>query len=322
MGKETPSWEYVQTAEDWKRLAFFRSIFEQNALALKGNLPNKHTIPSTFHFIWLGPDPFPKESKDRIAHWIELHPGAEFKFWTDVEQELPHPLMQKCLIQEFPFQYLEHPFYDATHNEEKSKILAYEILFREGGIYIDHNSFPFQSLTALNDQFDFYCGLEKLGPTLMSSSILPSTHLIAAKPKHPVLEETLLWLQSHWDQYGKFYPGKSLLELKNRIRHRTFWAFAEGIERKIGQEGNRDIILPVSYFNELHRKATSFVLPNIDQALSQPLTHFEQKMEKKFSELIHKDDEAVLITIILAGISFLGWFILFFYARNIVRRKT
>ncbi|NGX47043.1 MAG: hypothetical protein K1000chlam3_00412 [Chlamydiae bacterium] len=322
MGKETPSWQYVKTSEDQRRLTFFRTLFQKQISRITGKLPPRNKIPKVMHFIWLGPEEFPKQSIERLEKWVELHPNWTFKFWTDLDRDAPHSQMQSCFIADYPFQVLGNEYYHSINFGEKAKILAYEILLKEGGIYIDHDTLPYKSFDGLNGQFDFYCGLEKLAPSVLSSSVIPSTHLIAAKPQHPILKKTVAWLGDHWDQLEQYYSGKSMLELKTRVLHRTFWALSEGIDKGINQKGNSDIVFPVSYFNGKNRKASSYAIHYHDGEWSNPLTHFENKVQEKFQEMIHKDDEAVILTLFLAGVSFLGCILLLFYARSIKKRLS
>lgn len=321
MGKETPSWEYLQTPEDHRRLDFFRFLFEKN-FPPQNNHSQDLKIPKILHLIWLGPESFPTQSIERIEKWISLHPNWSFKFWTDVDRESPHPRMEKKLVSDFNFEYLKDHYFDSMNFGEKAKILSYEILFKEGGVYIDHDTAPCKALDELNEQFDFYCGLEKLGPTILSTSIIPASHLIAAKKKHSILKETMIWLDDHWKELEYYYPGDSVSEITSRILHRSFWAFAEGVDRGIDLEINKDIIFPVSYFSGTHRKATSYATHAHEGKWINPANRFEKRVNRQFNEIIQKNDEAIFLTLALAAISFSGCVFLFLYIRRGYRRKT
>ena len=172
MGKGTNQWEFVETPEDQKRLSFFKEAFNKNFskfLASDKTLPAK--IPKVFHIIWLGPKEFPDASLRKIEKWVELHPEWTFKFWTDIDRNPPMELMKKQLIEDFSFQFLLDAYDQSDNFGEKAKILSYEILFQEGGVYIDHDVKTCKSLDEFNAALDFYCGLEKLGPSILSSSI-------------------------------------------------------------------------------------------------------------------------------------------------------
>ncbi|NGX60214.1 MAG: Toxin [Chlamydiae bacterium] len=322
MGRETPAWQYVKTSEDMRRLKFFRTLFQKQISHIAKNSPSKNKIPKTFHVIWLGPENFPEQSIDRLKQWVQLHPDWTFKFWTDVDRMVPHPEMKKYFVSDFSFQKLGNEYYHSVNFGEKANILAYEILIAEGGVYVDHDTLPYKSFNSLHQQFDFYCGLEELAPTILSSSVIPSTHLIGVKPDHPILKETVSWLENHWDQLEQCYPGESMHEATLRVKHRSFWAFSEGIDRGINQKGNNDVVFPVAYFNGKRQKASSYALHFREEKWCNPRTNFERKVNEKFQEMIHKDDEAVVLTLVLAFVSFLACIFLLFYVRSVKRRTS
>ncbi|NGX38135.1 MAG: hypothetical protein K1000chlam2_01307 [Chlamydiae bacterium] len=318
MGKETPGWKYVQTPEDIQRIQFFSDLFQKQACRCKSE---SNRIPKTIHFIWLGPQPFPQSSIERLEKWKSLHPNWKLKFWTDIDRDCPIEKMKKCFISKFSMHMLQNEFDDSINFGEKAKILAYEILWNEGGIYVDHDCVPFKAFDELNSQFDFYCGLEKLGPSVLSSSVIPGTHIIAAKPKHPILEESIHWLKNHWYELEQNYPGQSEVALANRVLHRTFWALSEGIDREIGKKDNVDVVFPSFYFSERYRKASSYAVHYHEAMWSHNPSKFEKKVQRQFTEMVKNDDEAVVITLFLAGVSFFACFILVLYARG-ARREA
>ncbi|HSX12207.1 MAG TPA: glycosyltransferase, partial [Rhabdochlamydiaceae bacterium] len=248
MGKGTELWQYVQTPEDLSRLDFFKKNYNLHIAALeqKETTPK---IPQVLHFIWLGPREFPIASLEKIEKWIELHPDWTIKFWTDINRAPPLKKMKKQLVEDFTFQVLSDAYYQSDNFGEKAKILCYEILFQEGGLYTDHDVKPCTSLENLNQALDFYCGLEKLGPSILSSSIHAASHLIAARPHHPILRETLVWLKENWKKLEESYPGQSKSAIRNRFAHRTLWALSEGVNRKLSaqEEKTVDIVFPSSY---------------------------------------------------------------------------
>lgn len=304
--------QFIETPEDRSRLEFFEKIFEkQNESIVQAS---EEKIPRVFHFVWIGPDPLPKECKERLAAWISLHPEWKFKFWADVQQSAPFAQMEFCQI--FPFKRLRDAFNKATNFGEKSKILAYEILLQEGGVYIDPHLMPIKPLDEMASALDFFCGLERLGPAILSTSIVASPHLIGAKANHPILEEGTRWLRDHWDEVEKDYPGESKAILYSRIKHRTFWALSEGIEQGISQEGNVDMIYPVSFFNGTEATPHAYTVHVENDAWVKAPPHFEVKIQRKFQKMIDKDEKAILLTLVLALASFIGTIILFMMIRS------
>lgn len=223
MGKGTPAWEYLKTPEDRKRL---QQVKKRNLQPL---LSPAVPIPNLFHWIWLGPKPFPPSSLHHLQQWIEKHPEAQFKLWTDrphPEEISLEPLPQTialCPFEQFPLDVLpgfRNCYSNADSFREKSEILRLAILVQEGGVYIDHDVEPLCSLDSLQQQFSFFCGLEKLQPTLLSSSVFLSSHLIGAIPYHPTLYAAGEWLVAHWDRLENQFPGSDESSILYRLRHR------------------------------------------------------------------------------------------------------
>lgn len=251
MGKGTPAWRYVETPEDIENLRFFRALYEKNVSRV-----STRTVPKVLHFIWLGPKTFPNASLKNLASWIDRHPGWVVKFWTDIDRPLPHARMQKVLVQESHLPHLLNYYYLSDNYGEKSELLRYEILFNEGGIYIDHDLFCEKSLNGV--AFDFFCGLEKIGPSILSSSIFPSTHLIGACPGHPIFSSLFAWISKEWERMEASYPGSTPTAIQNRVKHRSFTALHEAVKQRIGSESYVDIVFPASFFSEDRKGKESF----------------------------------------------------------------
>lgn len=99
-------------------------------------------IPKLVHQIWIGPKKRPDIWMDSVREFCKSC-GYEYVLWDD----------QKVS----EMQMINKSFYDAeTTYNGKSDILRYEILYQNGGIYIDADSFivkPFQ-LDMLIKRFD------------------------------------------------------------------------------------------------------------------------------------------------------------------------
>lgn len=202
MGKAYPAWQYVQTKEDFDNLAYFKNVYERNHLLLAAAAPTLK-IPKVIHYIWMGPKPFPRESVEFVRSWIGKHPDWRVKFWTDRERPLPHPSMELCYIKNFPFLKLGERFNQSDNFGEKSDVLRYEILYQEGGIYVDHDVKCVQSFEAFNHAYDLYCGMEMPYKTSLSSSMLPTNNIVASRAGHPILKECIDWLDQNWDRIEK-----------------------------------------------------------------------------------------------------------------------
>ncbi len=284
MGKGSPVWNYVQTREDKESLNFFNKLYEKNfekALAPIGTAK----IPSTLHLIWLGPQKFPQASLKNVASWIEKHPSWTVKFWTDNDQPSPHPKMQKILIQESHLPNLLSCYYLSDSFGERSELLRYEILFAEGGVYVDHDLTCLSSLDRFNSAYDFYCGLEALAPSILSSSVFPSTHLIAAKPQHPILSVAMDWIKRRWSQLETDFPGNDPSALLNRVKHRSFNALNEGIQQRIDREKNVDIVFPAAFFSLKEPTDNSFATHQHAGAWLKQTNSAQEKLAKEYEQI-------------------------------------
>jgi hypothetical protein len=180
---------------------------------------------------------------------MEAHPDWKVKFWTDLDRPSPVQGMEKHLVRDFPFAELSE-YYDLSDNfGEKSLVLRYEILYREGGLYADVDTRCLAPVDALHEKLDFYCGLEALGPSVLSSAVFPSPHLVACKARHPILKEAMEWLAGQWAQLEAWYPGADARSVFNRVQHRAVAAFDYGVRSALGREENRDLVFPQETFS-------------------------------------------------------------------------
>ncbi len=247
-GKNLPSWSHVQTKEDFERLQFFGSLYEGLKTAV--DLPSVKTpIPHVIHFIWVGPKPFPRESVDNVRSWMGKHPGWVFKFWTDRQRPLPCPGMELHLIQELQSLQLGEYLTKTTSYAEKADLLRYDILYQEGGVYVDHDVKCFKAFDPLNQAYDFYCGIDMPAPISLASCIVPTNNLIGIIPHHPILFDCIQRVRNLWESVEEGYPGVDPDEVLNRVLHRTFWPFGEAVRLQSGKEGRKDIVFPAYYFD-------------------------------------------------------------------------
>lgn len=283
---------FIQTPEDRQNLEWIRSLYEKNQRHLSSN-DSDFRIPPVFHVIWLGPREFP--SWDRMKKWCEAHPGWKMKFWTDLDRDVPVGV-EKKLVDQFSFPSKDR-YYQSENYGEKSELLRYEILFQEGGVYIDHDTVCVQSLQNLNRGFDFYCGLVVPDVSILSSSIFPSSHLIGSKPNHPILAYALAWVNERWDWIGKCYPGSDALACLNRVKHRTFTALEKGIKAKAG---DRDVVFPSRFFSDSNLKKAIFATHLQKGTWYREDSPFEVKTKKSLQELALSGSSSVDLMWMLA----------------------
>ncbi|HAZ15933.1 MAG TPA: hypothetical protein DCY54_04805 [Parachlamydiales bacterium] len=247
MGKESGFYRYLQKPEDLACLTRFREIYERSE-DLLAHPSGEGKIPRVVHFIWLGPRPFPLESVENVRTWVELHPDWTFKLWTDRDRHLPCAQMQKVLVESFSFHLLEKEYRSSKNWGEKADILRYEILFREGGIYVDHDANCLCSFLPLADSFDLFCGLEAPHPLLAGQNLTLGNGVIGARSGHPLIEETLKKIASRWERIGHAFRGEDGFNRTERVLNRTYTALTEAVKENIGKGETRDLVLPAAYF--------------------------------------------------------------------------
>lgn len=139
--------------------------FQKYYIEQKGDKINK--IPKKIHQIWLGGE-LPAKYSRITKTWQEKNPDWEYKLWTDKDVE--------------DFKLLNKTQFDSTTNfGSKADILRYEILYREGGIYIDTD---FECLKSFDDllYLEFFTGTGHIfEPEVFNG-------LIACAPGHPIIE--------------------------------------------------------------------------------------------------------------------------------------
>ena len=126
-------------------------------------------IPRTIHHIWIGPDPLPADHRPWIESWKRHHPTWEHRLWT--EEDLPSDPVRPEVLER-----LRAPV-------ERADILRLEILYRHGGVYVDGDLECLRPLDPVLEGEDFVGVCHKPGKI--------TNTLIAAAPKHPLLERAL-----------------------------------------------------------------------------------------------------------------------------------
>jgi inositol phosphorylceramide mannosyltransferase catalytic subunit len=129
-------------------------------------------IPRILHQLWLGPDPMPAEFQEFRTTWRRLHPGWEFKLWTDAT--LP-PLENQWA------------FDLARSAAAKSNIARYEIVRRFGGVYVDTDFECRRSLETLLRGVECFAAWERKGSA--------NNAIFGAVPNHPFLQDLVSSLE-------------------------------------------------------------------------------------------------------------------------------
>jgi mannosyltransferase OCH1-like enzyme len=148
-------------------------------------------IPRIFHQIWLGPDPVPEEFAVYQQTWLARHPAWELRVWT--EQNLPQDLRRPEARER-----LRVP-------AERSDILRLEVLWRQGGVYVDMDFECLRPLEPLLDGVDFFSAYIERGRI--------NNALIGSVPGHPILDRALAELRPReFYGYDKWAAGPLFLD--------------------------------------------------------------------------------------------------------------
>lgn len=142
-------------------------------------------VPRILHQIWLGDQPLPDDFARYRETWLEHHPHWEHRFWT--EENLPSDLRRPEV-----YERLRYP-------AERSDILRLEVLWREGGVYVDTDFECHRPLDDVIGDHEFFTA--PLKPNgWVNNAFLGST------PGHPILDRALRELRPRefhgYDKHG------------------------------------------------------------------------------------------------------------------------
>ena len=308
-GKALPTWEYVQTKDDKEYLAFFKGIYEANKGLMKQRASGAR-IPRVVHFIWMGPRPFPRESVENVRTWMAKNPDWTFKFWTDRERPAPCPGMQTKFINDFKFLQLSDCFSKGDNFGEKSDVLRLEILYQEGGVYVDHDVKCFKAFDQLNGSYDFYCGIDMPYKSSLPSCVFTTNNLIGVKPCHPIIKHCMDQLAEKWDKIGQEYPGADRDAMLNRTLHRTFWQFGDSFRHMNNQDGNRDIVFPAYYFDAPDETLAMWARHQYAGAWHETENPFEKMVRERLMYLSKKSNMILLFAGVMSGLNLLAFAVL------------
>lgn len=153
------------------RFSRMYDLYELGMLRCKDDSLSK--IPHIIHQIWLGGE-CPKSYASLIDSWQKLHPGWQYKLWTDADVSKINMVNKK--------------FFDDSKNlGEKSDIMRYEVLNQYGGVYTDVDVLCLRPLDELCSKCTFCVGVEH-----MSASVsLAGNAIIACAAGHPVIKKII-----------------------------------------------------------------------------------------------------------------------------------
>lgn len=314
-GKDLPTWEYVQTKEDFEQLDIYKGFYDLRK-GLISATDGQVRIPTAVHFIWIGPRPFPRESVENVRTWMAKNPNWTFYFWTDRERPLPAPGMKLRKIQDLNFLKLRECFGKSGSYGEKSDLLRYEILYQEGGIYVDHDVKCFKAFDTLNHAYDFYCGVDMPYTSSLPACIHTTNNLIGAKAGHPILLRCMELVAQNWDKIEQDYPGADRDSMLNRVLHRTFWLFSEAVKEMGNQGDNRDIVFPAYFFDAPKDELALYARHQYAGLWHEKESDFEKMVRQRLMLLSKKSNKILLFVGVMTALNGIGLAALFLYLRK------
>lgn len=247
MGKTTAHWHYVAQMQDKETLERAKTVYFKNKMA-QFTEEGSYKIPPVLHFIWLGPKPFPPQSVENVRTWIAQNPGWKVKFWTDRDRDPPCEGMEKVLVKSFNFLKLGKCFEESQNWGEKSDLLRFEILYQQGGIYVDHDANCLRPFAGMIRGYDFFCGLETPHEAFVGRNVTCGNGLLGARPRHPTVGKVLELIAERWQLLGEKFRGNDEYSRIEVVMQRTYIALTLAMAETIDRERNVDIVLPAAYF--------------------------------------------------------------------------
>lgn len=302
MGKGTPHWSEVKTPEDLQNLAFYQNLYEK-----RSNVTARYTIPKTLHFIWVGSTKIPKSMWKNMKGWMALHPGWKVKFWSDRNIKGLPKTCQLCRVENFPFKYVKHCFEDTKNDAEKEELLRNEILFHEGGVFVDADVACVKNLDEINASYDFYCSLAPPHDPVLSSSISLSGAVVAATSHHPILKRTLQEIAANWSKVASYYPGADLESALYRVVYRTCLPFNEAVQK---ENGPNDVVFPALYFHSISDRHALYAEHTYDCSFIKGMESFESIASKDLDLITSRVRSLSILNAVVLSIAL---FIAFFF---------
>ncbi|MCB1109843.1 MAG: hypothetical protein KDK64_02590 [Chlamydiia bacterium] len=319
MGSNKSVWKFVETHEDYQNIRLLKALYEKN----RDLQPlNEAKIPKVIHFIWIGPNPFPKESIENVNSWIKHHPDWVFKFWTDRRRPLPNQKMELKLISDFQFTDLKYCFEESDNYAEKSDLLRYELLFQEGGLYVDHDVKCFKSFAPFHQSFDLYCGLEPPHMPVLSSSVTVNNNVVGVVPHHPVLRKSIDLVKERWDEISEAYPGDDKESIIYRVAQRSWAAFNDAILQLAGKGSTKDIVFPAAYFNQIDDDFSLYAHHYYASTWFEDETKFERNVRRRLVAISRKNNQILLFNAVILTANLALFAGLFFQFRSLRRRRN
>lgn len=234
----------VLPEKDLKNFYYFKEVFDKNYKNSAFTPVSK--IPKTFHWIWIGPKAFPHDSISKLKSWMKNHPGYVFKFWSDKNTKAPDITnLEHYFIEDIALGNLNTVYASLQNPGQKSDLLRYVILEKEGGIYIDHDVTCYAAFDDLNDNYDFFSCLEWIHKDATGdNNVFVGNCIFGCCANHPILKKTI---ENTARLNISTYDSSDTKSVVKHVLATTFATFFEAVNTEADRHKHKDIILPASF---------------------------------------------------------------------------
>lgn len=213
-----------QQSEDWRLM---KRLYEQYYLQCDDALS---LIPKKIHHVWIGGG-LPKIYQRFIDSWKHYHPDWEFRLWGDKDANV---LLKG-----------NRAYETSINNGMKSDLLRYQVLYNEGGVYIDTD---FECLKPIDDlmYLKFFTGLS------YDSLLVYYIGLIGSVPQHPIMKYCM--------KEAREYVGHNGMVVMDATGNYHFTrSFLKGVK----EDEDRVVAFPPDFFYPLPNNQRGHNEPNI-----------------------------------------------------------
>lgn len=211
-------WDVVPNA-DWDIL---ENLYQKHI----NNEQKKEKIPKKIHQIWLGSNipPFFEKLSLKIKN---NHPDWEYKLWTDTE------------ISNIPL--INQKLYNSLKNfGSKSDVVRYEILYREGGVYMDTDFEMVKSFDELL-YLDFFTGVGH------STEPMVFNGLFGSVKNSNLLKNIIFNLREKFNSDNNIINSDPMYSTGPYFFSKIFFDYINNFENK----NEKIVVLPTPYFYPL-----------------------------------------------------------------------
>jgi mannosyltransferase OCH1-like enzyme len=147
------------------------------------------------HQIWVGPDPLPEQYAAYTRTWQDLHPGWEYRLWTDDNL----PAMRNRHVYDRAAELVP----PVNIGQFRADVLRYELLWSFGGMYVDVDFECLTNLEHLLEEVEAFAAWEVQDQWIANG-------LMGAEPGHPFIDRLITGLPASAEHHKGQRPNISV----------------------------------------------------------------------------------------------------------------